>query len=57
MNGNLSSTESVADNLENIPEIEIAFFHEEVLLFFSHQSSGWRPLPSGRGGKPVLCFS
>ena len=34
MNGNLSSTESVADDLKNIPEIEIALFHERVLLFF-----------------------
>ncbi len=34
MNSDLSSTESVPDNLENIPEIEVAFFHEGFLLLF-----------------------
>ena len=34
MNSDLSSTESVTDDLENIPEIEVAFFHEGVLLLF-----------------------
>ena len=34
MNCDFSSTESVADNLENIPEIEVAVFHEGVLLLF-----------------------
>ena len=46
MNCDLSSTESVADNLENIPEIEVAFFHEgssaflRVLVFNDTTSLG-----------------
>ena len=36
MNRDLSSTESVADNLENIPEIEVAFFHQGFFCFFAY---------------------
>ena len=35
MNSDLPSTESVTNNSENIPEIEVAFFHEGFFCFFT----------------------